>query len=152
LVNQQFRRDYWIRGARRLTPLEQAEALRRVEIMLASPRADLGFTVAGALGQREMTRSIYDPILDALGQHQTKTIGDLERALTGSGMRLGVLYEAVMVLIGKGDVVLVQDEEVQDQARVHTDKLNRLLIDKARSSGDIVYLASPVTGGGVAIT
>jgi len=32
-VNQQFRKDYWVKGARRLTPLEQAEALRAQRVI-----------------------------------------------------------------------------------------------------------------------
>ena len=37
------------------------------------------------------------------------------------------------------------------KAKKHTDKLNTHLMLKARSSNDISYLASPVTGGGIAV-
>ena len=36
LVNQQFRKDYWVKGARRLSPLEQAEALRALRFVLVA--------------------------------------------------------------------------------------------------------------------
>lgn len=45
----------------------------------------------------------------------------------------------------------MQDEALIPKAKKHTDKLNAHLIDKARSSGDISYLASPVTGGGITV-
>jgi hypothetical protein len=45
----------------------------------------------------------------------------------------------------------VQDKGVTLKARKLTDKLNAYLIDKARSSSSIAYLASPVTGGGVGV-
>ena len=38
-----------------------------------------------------------------------------------------------------------------NMAKKHTDKINTNLILKARSSNDITYLASPVTGGGVSV-
>jgi SAM-dependent methyltransferase len=151
MVNQQFRRDYWVKGARRLTPLEQTEALRRVRVMLPGQRGAIAFTVAGSLGQREMTRTIYEPILDALGIGETRTLGELESMLSGAGMRLAALYEAIMVLAGKGDLVLVQDADIQERVKPHSDRLNRQILDKARSSGDILHLASPATGGGIAV-
>jgi hypothetical protein len=152
IVNQQFRRDYWVKGARRLSSLEQTEAVRRLKFMLlTSPRSELQFTVQGAVGQRELNRGVYDPILDALGERQPKTIGEIEAALSGRDVRLGAIYEALMVLAGKGDLTLVQDDEVQAQARVRTDKLNRRIFDKARSGAELTFLASPVTGGGIAV-
>ena len=56
-----------------------------------------------------------------------------------------------MVLSGAGHLAAVQDEAVIAKAKKHTDKLNAHLIQKARSSGDITFLASPVTGGGVTV-
>ena len=44
-----------------------------------------------------------------------------------------------------------QDEALTPKAKKHTDKLNAVLMDKARSSADIPNLASPVTGGGVMV-
>ena len=44
-----------------------------------------------------------------------------------------------------------QDEALTPKAKKHTDKLNTVLMDKARSSADIPNLASPVTGGGVMV-
>lgn len=37
------------------------------------------------------------------------------------------------------------------RAKKHTDNLNAYLMNKARGSNDISYLASPVTGGGVTV-
>ena len=37
------------------------------------------------------------------------------------------------------------------KAKKRTEKLNSYLIQKARSNGDITYLASPVTGAGVTV-
>jgi SAM-dependent methyltransferase len=152
IVNQQFRRDYWVKGARRLSSLEQTEAVRRVKVMLlTSPRSELQFTVQGAVGQRELNRGVYDPILDALGERQPKTIGEIEAALSGMDVRLAAIYEALMVLVGKGDLTLAQDDEIQATARVRTDRLNRRIFDKARSGGELAFLASPVTGGGIVV-
>jgi hypothetical protein len=152
MVNQQFRRDYWVKGARRVSALEQTESLRTLRvILLTSPRSAVSATVQGALGERELNASIYNPILDALGDHQPKTIGEIETALSGTEFGLVALYEAVMVLAGRGDLALVQDDTAQAAARVRTDKLNRWMFDKARSTDELGALATPVTGGGIRV-
>lgn len=151
VVNQQFRRDFWVKGARRLSQLEQAEAVRRVRVTLAGPRSGFVTDVIGSLGRREMAPNIYNPIIDAIGEAETRTLGELEAALAPD-LRLGTIFEAIMVLTGKGDVVLLQDEATRAHAGPHADRFNRHLLDKARGGGDLVFLASPVTGGGVAAT
>jgi hypothetical protein len=153
IVNQQFRRDYWVKGARRLSALDQAEALRRLKtIVITSPRSAVAFTVPGALGQRELSPDAYNPILDALDDHQPRTIGEIEQALSGTQMRLPAIYEAVMVLAGKGDLAIVQDDEAQASARVHSDRFNLRMLDKARGDGELTNLASPVTGSGIVVS
>ena len=152
IVNQQFRRDYWVKGARRLSALEQTEALRRLKfIMLTTPRSALSFTVQGALGQRDLTPAVYNRILDVLDNHQPRTIGEIEQALSGTDLGLPAIYEAVMLLTGKGDLAAVQDDKAQASARVHTDRFNLRMFDKARGDGELTVLASPVTGGGIMV-
>ena len=153
IVNQQFRRDYWVKGPRRLSSLEQAEALRRLRVMLLTgPRSEVALTVQGAVGQREISPSVYNPILDTLGDHRPRTLGEIEQALSGAELRLPAIYEAVMVLAGRGDLAAVQDDEVQAKARARTDRLNRHICDKARSGGELAVLACPLTGGGVVVS
>jgi SAM-dependent methyltransferase len=49
-VNQQFRRDYWVKGARKLGALEQAEALRAQKVILVTHRPDVSLKVTGGPG------------------------------------------------------------------------------------------------------
>jgi SAM-dependent methyltransferase len=151
IVNQQFRRDYWVKGARRLSPLEQAETLKRLRVSLINPVSDVVFTVQGAIGQRELNADVYNPILELLGGQQSTTIGDIDAKLSGTGVGLPAVYEAAMVLAGKGDLALVQSDERQHNAKPRTDKLNRWVLDRARGSNELTYLASPVTGGAIGV-
>lgn len=151
IVNQPFRRDYWVKGGRRLSSLEQTEALRRLSVMLVTDRRDVAFTVQGALGQREISPVAYDPILDALADHRPKTLAEIEESGAGAGLRLGSIFEAVMVLAGRGDLAPVQDEKAQAHAGKSSKRLNRHILDKSRGSGDLAVLASPLTGGGIGV-
>ncbi len=150
-VNQQFRRDYWVKGARKLTALEQAEAFRSQKVILLQPRIDVSLKVTGAIGEASMQEAIYNPILDALVDHKPKTLGQIEQLVKDKGVTFAQITQAVMVLTGAAYLATVQDEAVTSKAKKQTDKLNTYLIDKARGSSDISFLASPVTGGGVAV-
>ncbi|MEC4747736.1 class I SAM-dependent methyltransferase [Methylomicrobium sp. Wu6] len=151
IVNQQFRRDYWIKGARRLSALEQAEALRAHKVMLTTHRADVTLSVTGALGDATLNEAVYKPILDLLADHKPKTLGHIEQAVKAQGIVFTQVVQSAMVLSGIGHLAAVQDEAVTAKAKKHTDRLNAHLLGKARSSNDVNYLASPVTGGGVSV-
>lgn len=149
IVNQTFRRDYWVKGLRKLTPPEKAEGSRLVRVLLTTYRSDVKLQVTGSLGQANLTESIYTPILDALSDYKVKTLGQLERELEGNEITFTQLTQAMMLLVGAGYLNIAQDESTITNARRQSDKLNTYLLNKARAGGDISYLASPVTGGGI---
>lgn len=149
MVNQQFRRDYWVKGPRKLTVLEQVEALRAQRVVLTTHRPDVSLKVTGALGEATMSEAIYGPILDLLADHKPKTLGQIEQALQTQGIGLAQVRQAAMLLTGAGQLAPVQDDSVIPKARRLTDKLNAQLMSRSRSSNDVAYLASPVTAGGV---
>lgn len=152
MVNQQFRRDYWVKGTRKLSPLEQGEAISSHKVMLAKPRADISLEVTGASGKVELLDAIYGPILDMLSDHRPRTLAEVEFAVKAAGVGVGQLLQAVLILTGTGAIEAVQDDATIEKARKLTDKLNAHLLDKARGSGDVAHLASPVTGGGVMVS
>ena len=151
MVNQQFRKDYWTKGVRRLNALEQAEALRAQNIILITHRADVSLKVTGAMGEATLQEAVYGPILDALADHIPKTLGQLEQAVKDKGVSFAQITQAAMILTGSGHLAATQDEALIMKTKKYTDRLNVYLIDKARGGKDIAYLASPVTGGGVAV-
>lgn len=151
MVNQQFRRDYWVKGLRRLNALEQAEELRRQRVMLATHRPDVSLKTTGALGEATMSAEVYGPILDALADHRIRTVGQVEQAVKAANVQFPQLVQALLVLAGQSTLVAVQDDAVIARARKSAERLNAHLKARARSSADISYLASPVSGGGVAV-
>ena len=151
MVNQQFRRDYWVKGARRLNALDQAEALRQQRVMLVVPRVDVPLKVTGAVGEATLTDAIYNPLLDSLADHKPKTVGQLEAAVRDQGITFVQVLQAVIVLTGAGHLAPVQDDTTINKVQKPCSKLNTHLIQQARGSSDISYLASPLTGGGITV-
>ena len=151
MVNQQFRRDYWVKGVRRLSQLEQAETLRQFKVVLLAPRADVPLKVTRAMGEATLNEPIYRPILDALADHKARTLGQIEQAVKTTSVAFPQLLQAIVVLSGANELGAVQDEATISKAKKTTDKINAHLINQARSSGEIAFLASPVIGGGTGV-
>ena len=149
MVNQQFRKDYWVKGARRLTTLEQAQGLREQRLIMTTYRPDVTLKVKGALGDASLTENIYNPILDLMADHKVRSLAQIEQAVKSAGITFAHLQQVVMVLCGDGTFSVAQDESVTTKAKKHSDKLNTHLMLKACSNNDITFLASPVAGCGV---
>ena len=151
IVNQQFRRDYWVKGARKISPVEQQELIKNEKIVLITPVADITFKITGSLGEADLTKDIYMPILNVLSDYQVKSIEELASKLENTNITYPQIVQACIVLIGLGHLEPARDLKSIEKSYSACLKLNKALIQKAKTSSEIAYLASPVTGGGVAV-
>lgn len=149
MVNQQFRRDYWVRGARKFSGLPQVEALRQLRFVLTVPATDVAMKIKGALGELPMQEAVYKPLLELLADHKPRTLGQIEQALQAREIKLPVLLQCLLALVGKADASLAQDDKQIAKAKPRTDRLNRHLAQRALGNGDVAFVACPVTGGAV---
>jgi len=150
-VNQGFRKDYWVKGARTLTNAEQVEQLRRRSVVLVQPRSEVTYKAQGPQNEALLHEPIYAPVLDALADHEPRTLAQLEQAVKARGVTFPQLLQAVMVLSGKGATQGARDAAAIAQAKPGTDRLNQHLMHAAALGMDVQYLASPVTGGAVLV-
>jgi hypothetical protein len=151
MVNQQFRRDYWIKGARQLSAVEQTELIKQHKLVLISAREDVSLKIAGSIGTANMSEAIYAPILDLMSDHTSRSIESITAHVKDKGVLLPQVIQATILLIGSGHMASVQDDKQIANAKETTKKLNQALLERARFSTDISFLANPVTGGGVAV-
>jgi hypothetical protein len=77
----------------------------------------------------------------------------LEAELTQSkaNINLAQLIQAVALLVGEDHLHAAQADGVVNESRKRTQALNTQLMEYARSSPDMGYLVSPVTGGGLPV-
>ena len=152
ITNQQFRKDYWVKGIRKLSALEQAENLRKLKFILVLPASEISLKVKGALGEANLNEAIYTPIITFLADYKIKTFAEIENALKDKDISFNQLLQAILVLSGNGAIMPAQENKIVTQAKKLTDKLNLHLINLSRGSNNINYLASPVTGGGILLS
>jgi len=151
MVNKQFRKDYWVKGSRLLTPMEQALSLREQRFLMTAYRADVTLKITGLLGEATLTDVVYSPVLDLMADHKIRSLAQIEQAVKEAGITFVQLVQCVLVLCSNEVFRAVQDDAFITVAKKHTEKLNTHLMLKARSRNDLNYLASPVTGGGIEV-
>lgn len=151
MVNQQFRRDYWVKGTRHLNGQQQKDALRAQRAMLTAPAKDIPLKVHGTLGEVGLNESIYSPILELMNDHKPHSMSEIIESLKGQENVFLKALQAMMILTGQGHMHPVQSEESIGDASPSANHLNRYLLNFAKGSTDVFFLASPVTGGGVPV-
>jgi SAM-dependent methyltransferase len=153
LINAQFRRDLYTRGAPRLSPLERLERMRRLRISLVRLPSDGDLTIDAGLGQVSLRKDIYEPVIEALAAEDAapKSVSTLMDDPKLATLPPGALMESLAVLVGSGHAHPAQTDEEIASVESRCRRLNAHLIERARISSDISCLASPVIGAGVPV-
>jgi len=150
LVNQPFRRDYWVKGVAPLGPDERRALLRQQRVVLVVPRADVRLKVSGALGQADMAAAVYTPLLDALADHAVRSVEALEAVGARAGVGFEPVVQAITLLVATGQVQLVADHDPA-ALRPAVRGLNQALARRAFDGAEGGWLASAVTGGALSM-
>jgi SAM-dependent methyltransferase len=150
LVNQQFRRDVYSKGAVPLSPLSSQAAWQQLRVALSTPAPHVPLKVICARGEAKLQSEFYGPLLDALATGP-KTVQELiaEPAIAKFGWQK--LQQSLMVLVGAGHLQPALTAANEPSRRQSTQAFNAAVIERARASADLAFLASPVTGGGVQV-
>ncbi len=151
--NQQFRRDIFVKGPRTMTQPQQIDQLQSWRFMLITSERDVQYKIAGPVGEAQLQADVYRPLVAALaeGRHAPKSFAELAAHPTLRAVSAAQMAQALFVLTGLGYASAVNPERQIQTVRSRTRALNKVLIERAVFSGEIGFLASPVTGGGVAI-
>jgi SAM-dependent methyltransferase len=153
LVYQSFRRDLFMRAPARLTAQERGERLARQRIALTVDPATVVYDTPGEGEDVALTEALYAPVIAALaaGDGGPKTIADLFGDPGVAGLPPGLVLDALTVLVGSGRAHPAQGELAIAAARPACRRLNAHLAERARTSGEVRHLASPVIGAGVRV-
>lgn len=139
LVNQNFRKDVFARGATKLWTLEKQKMLLEMSFVFAfKPENDI-FKFNLSTGEVAGQSEIYKSYVDALSTGH-KTIREL---LAATGRSLIETIEAMTMLMHEGYVVLYQPISNKKGARA----LNRVIIENTAYGAPYSFLISPETGG-----
>lgn len=151
LLNRQFRKDYWVKGKLALSPLAQREALERVTVTVNSADGEAPGAIKTELGEVALQEKIYRPLYECLSGYDSVSIGALWKNLSGGSMTFPQLQQALTVLMSSGHVAVAHDTETTGRLVDQCAAFNKEVIERARFSHDISFLANPTTGAGTQV-
>ena len=147
MLNQQFRRDYFVKGLRFLTPLEQREQLLKLKFMLKQSTKNFEYKLQAPIGEFTLKQEMYEPLLKLFADLKAHSVAEILE--TYKNLNLSSLMSCLIILSAKGTITVVQDpsSKVVDSAL----RLNKQILTNYTSTNNIHFLASPVTGGGILV-
>ena len=151
MINQQFRADYWVKGAKKLTTEQRNKRIRTLRVMLVKKSQSVRNDILTYMGPATFHTNLFEPIIAALSDHEPYSIASIEQAIKGSAIDFEQLVEIIALLVTKEDLVLVNSEAVIEQVSERCHRLNSYLLARSKMRDDVNYLLSPVSGGGVLV-
>lgn len=149
-LNTQFRRDIFIRGQLTLTPQEQVQTVTQTRFALMIAPKALKLKHQFPVGEVELQAAVYQPICEALTEAPL-TLGELQKHPQTQQISLQSLYQALLILMGLGYVHPAVSDGVRKQRQKSTDAFNAAIKNKALQTEEMIFLASPLLGTGVAV-
>ncbi|RZI42501.1 methyltransferase domain-containing protein [Herbaspirillum sp. HC18] len=146
LINASFRRDVFIRGARRMSSRRQREWLWRMGIALIARRETITLDFKHPLGALKGREDLYAPMLDAL-EERPHTVGELAALPSLRNETLENIVEAATLLIDteKAGIYCANAME-RDPGPAH--RLNQAIALGSAYECTHMALASPLLGSG----
>ena len=112
LVNQIFRRDYWIKGPRPASQVAILEGLRSLRIQLAQLPSKVNHSFTTVLGEVKLAEEVQQPLIDLLSDFKPRSLGQIADAFASRpNVKFSHIMEAVVLLSEAASLSLVQDDE-----------------------------------------
>lgn len=147
-ANTSFRKDVFVRGARKISPLRQVELLKKAGVVLTARRSECKLEMNLAIGLVNGKPEIYGPLLDALAE-KSLSLGELQQVPALSSVKLHDLAQAVVMLTASGQAQIFFD--IGTEASSAAANMNRCLAGLASYGDEYQALCSPLLGSGIHI-
>ena len=148
MTNQQFRRDYWVKGIRRLNAAEQMKRFDNLSVVLIRHVEKASLTVKGPIGEVNLNEEIYRPLLDFLSDYKVRSIGEIIRKLQSEKHGIVNLLQALLILMGDNQIAPAHSKP-SPKIKKQCERLNKSIRNRSQDIDEISFQASPVTGGGI---
>lgn len=147
IVNRQFRKDLWIKSPIKITSEELSEFVNSSSVILNVDPSKIDFSFHGARYKVTINQESYRKLIFSLSGFDSKSLFSLKKYADLNDLQI---VEAITLLSSKGWISLSkpQDEIVASKNKCF--EFNKFVIKNRKYR--INALASPVTGGAIAIS
>lgn len=151
IVNQQFRKDIWIKGGETPPARRRMQMLAEQRIVLVAPVESVNMTIELNGRQITLQEEVYKPILNVLSDHRPHSIEKIQSAVAAAGVEPMQVLQAAIVLMATNNVVPARPEEAAAASRDGVDRMNAAILERVLRGEELPFAASSETGGGVAL-
>ncbi len=145
-LNSYFRKDIFVRGARRLSALRQRQLLSNLSLTLLVPSQAINFIdIKAGVTEVCINQPVYAPAFAAL-DHAPMTLGELAALPTLQKQSLADITKVAVMLVISNQAVIYANNHVV-AAAAH--RVNHLLALEARNTDAGDTFACPVIGNGM---
>ncbi|MGA0198313.1 MAG: methyltransferase regulatory domain-containing protein, partial [Prochlorotrichaceae cyanobacterium] len=149
--NSRFRRDLFVKGGIKLTPLEQIEWISKMRFVLLASPDEIRYEVQLAGRSIQLDPGIYTPLIVALGDHP-QTLRNMMKQPDLARMGFASLFQALKILITLGYVAPALSADGGNDRAETIANFNMAVLQRARFGLETPILASPITGSGVEVS
>ncbi|MBF9194428.1 class I SAM-dependent methyltransferase [Microvirga terrestris] len=148
IVDQQFRRDIFVKGAVRLSAQQVRERWLETRFVLSAKSSKIPRELRGLRHAVKLQSSIYDPLIVEL-EKGPRTLREImtEPALAQAGFNR--LVQALTILVALGSCQPCLPSQGVAERKLQVDRFNKAVANLSRFERKFSYFASPVTGGGI---
>lgn len=153
-VNQQFRRDIFVKGPRHLNTYELGENIMRKSFMRINGSAATPTSLKTPLGEMELIQKIYGPIFEAISSFKFElfTLGEIKAHKKSTDLTKWQIWEALLILTNLGYLAPVSETETETSDELASKALNRDICARAQFSQNMDFLAAPKIGTAIAVS
>ena len=144
IINQQFRRDIWIKGPVYLNNAEKHEFLKELNCILIKPKNKIKNTTICALGEASFA-DIYEPILQVIDDNSPHSIAEIAQATNTKGFKFNHMITGLISLFAQKALLITQNPSDEIISRSQT--MNKQILNQIILKPQVTELASPFTGG-----
>lgn len=149
-TNRQFRRDLFVRGIRRITVSETYDKILAMHYVLTAPADKVPLKFSSEFGEFALSEEVYRPLLEYLQEDNFRPKNLLEYQRR-SKLDSKSLFEAIIIFVSSNYVLPCQSDAAVELVKKSCDKLNAHICERSNFGGEFNFLASPLTGCGIAL-
>ena len=152
-VNQQFRRDIFVKGPRVMPIYEHARKVEAESFVLVGDPGKVPEKVATVIGEADLRADFYNPIVKVLAGMpcRSATVGELMQVPELSTFNRAQIWEVMLVLTGAGYVAPAAKSSTPQDDAIASRALNCRLLERAEAGAGVDYLAAPKLGAAIQI-
>jgi len=142
---ESFRKDYWVKGPRRLSKQSQWEQIKNFEVIQLKPREDISKEISGRVHIGRIDNDVYRGVMKLIEDSTTISINDIAAIITSSNPQ-GSAIESTRVLLALGYIGIVTNDNFVESRSTALCINDIMCRESIKYENAVTYLCSPRTG------